>query len=47
MSYAKQWHNFEDIRNHSDAKSFDSWFIVLNVCDSNVKIPSSKERDLF
>ena len=26
---------------------FASWFIVLYVGDSNVKMPSYKERDLF
>ena len=47
MGYAEQWHNYEDINNHSEAKRFESWSIVLYVGDSNVRIPSNKERDLF
>ena len=47
MGYAKQWHNYEDITNHSDAKRFESWSIVYYVGESNVKMPSYKERDLF
>ena len=35
------------ITNHSDAKRFESWSIVLYVGDSNVRMPSNKERDLF
>ena len=26
---------------------FNSWFIVLYVGESNVRMPSNKERDLF
>ena len=47
MGYAKQWHNYEDINNHSDAKRFESWSIVYYVSESNVKMPSNTERDLF
>ena len=47
MGYAKQWHNYEDVTNHNDAKWFESWFIVLYVGRSNVKMRSYKERDLF
>ena len=47
MGYAEQWHNYEDINNHSEAKRFESWSIVLYGGDSNVRIPSNKERDLF
>ena len=47
MGYAKQWHNYEDINNHSDAKRFEIWSIVLYVGESNMKMPSYKERDLF
>ena len=47
MGYAKQWHNYEDINNHSDAKRFESWYIVLYVVESNMKMLSYKERDLF
>ena len=28
MGYAKQWHNYEYITNHSEAKKFESWSIV-------------------
>ena len=45
MGYAEQWHNYEDINNHSEAKRFESWSIVLYVGDSNVIMPSNKERD--
>ena len=47
MGYAKQWHNYEDITNHSDAKRFESWSILYYVGKSNVKMPCYKERDLF
>ena len=47
MGYTKQWHNYQDINNHSDAKMFESWSIVLYVGESNVKMPSYKERDFF
>ena len=47
MGYAKQWHNYEDITNHNDTKRCETWFIVLYVGNSNVKMPSYKERDLF
>ena len=45
MGYAEQWHNYEDINNHSEAKRFESWSIVLYVGDSNVIMPSNIERD--
>ena len=44
MGYAKQWHNYEDIRNHNDAKRFESWSIVYYVGESNVKMPSYKKE---
>ena len=47
MGYAKQWHNYEDITNYNDAKRFEIWSIVYYVGESNVKMPSYKERDLF
>ena len=47
MGYAKQWHNYEDITNHNDAKRFERWSIVYYVGESNVRMPSYKERDLF
>ena len=47
MGYAKQWHNYEDITNHNDAKRFEGWSIVLYVSDSNVRMASDKVRDLF
>ena len=47
MSYAKYCDSKIDITNHSDAKRFESWSIVLYVGDSNVRMPSNKERDLF
>ena len=47
MGYAKQWHNYEDITNHSDAKRCESWSILYYVGKCNVKMPSYEERDLF
>ena len=47
MGYAKQCHNYADITTHNDANRFESWSIVLYVDESNVKMPSYKERDLF
>ena len=47
MGYAKQWHNYEHITNHNDAKRFEGWSIVLYVGDSNVRMASYKERDFF
>ena len=47
MGYAKQCHNYADITTHNAAKRFESWSIVLYVGESNVKMPSYKERDLF
>ena len=44
MGYAKQWHNYEDITNHNDAKRFESWSIVYYVGESNVKKPSYKKE---
>ena len=38
------WHNYEDITNHSDAKRFESWFIVLYVGKSNIKCPLIRKR---
>ena len=43
MGYAKYWHNYEDINNHSDAKRYESWSIVYFVSESIVKMPSYKE----
>ena len=47
MGYVKQWHNYEHITNHNDAKRFESWSIVYYVGKSNVKMHCYKERDLF
>ena len=47
VCFAKQFNNFADNTNHNDAKRFESWSIVLYVGDSNVRMPSNKERDLF
>ena len=43
MSYAKYCDSKMDITNHSDAKMFESWSIVLYVGDFNVKLPTKKE----
>ena len=47
MGYAKQWHNYADFTNHNDAKWIESWSIVYYVGESNVRMPSYKERDSF
>ena len=44
---AKLFHNETNITNHNDPYWFEGWFIVLYVGESNVKMPSNKERDLF